>query len=83
MRRGAGFDAVRFEDLPHGGRGETMAEADELAVDTPIPHVEFAVAISTTSRRISIAAEGRPVGAAAASSGGPRDAGANATTCRE
>ena len=55
-----GIEAGFLEDRPDGGRGDRMAEADQFALDSSVPHVGFSWAIRSTSARMDCATGGRP-----------------------
>jgi hypothetical protein len=57
---GCGIHPGIVQDLPHGGRGDRVAESDEFASDMPCPHAGLSVAMRMTSVRMVAAVGGRP-----------------------
>ena len=51
---------MAFEDLPHGGGGDVVAEADEFAVDATVAPVGFSAARRSVSSRSTAEVDGRP-----------------------
>jgi hypothetical protein len=49
-----------MQDLPHRGGGDRVAELDELAVNAPMPHVGFSVAMRIMNLRIAGGVDGEP-----------------------
>jgi hypothetical protein len=47
-----------MQDLPHGGGGDAMAEADQFALHTPVSQVGFSVAMRMMSCLIAAAVGG-------------------------
>jgi hypothetical protein len=55
-----GTDPASMQDLPHRGGGDRVAELDELAVNAPMPHVGFSVAMRIMNLRIAGGVDGEP-----------------------